>query len=58
MIAGASRAREIAEEAHAGEMKRTGEPMIDHVRRVAASVFGEDAVTVAWLHDLPENAPE
>ena len=58
MTAGASRAREIAKEAHAGQVKRTGEPMIDHVCRVAASVSGEDAVTVAWLHDVAENAPE
>ena len=51
-------AREIAEAALAGRVKKGGEPMLEHVARVAASVAGEVKQIIAWLHDVPENAPE
>ena len=51
-------ARKIAEAALAGRVKKGGEPMFEHVARVAASVAGEVEQIIAWLHDVPENAPE
>ena len=47
------RARALAEGIHAGQRGADGEPLIDHVRRVAASV-GPDARVVAWLHEVLE----
>jgi Guanosine polyphosphate pyrophosphohydrolases/synthetases len=59
MIAPVDRARAIAEEAHAGQIKRkTGEPVLRHVARVAAAVSKEDEKIVAWLHDVVESAPD
>ncbi len=59
MTASVERARTIAEEAHAGQIKRkTGEPVLRHVARVATSVSTEDEKTVAWLHDVVECAPD
>jgi hypothetical protein len=46
-------ARAIAEDSHAGQRDRIGEPLIDHVSRVAAAV-PLAAQTTAWLHDLLE----
>ena len=46
-------ARHIAQERHAGQRDRAGEPLIEHITRVAAAVPPE-AQTVAWLHDLLE----
>nr|CAD6601460.1 HD domain-containing protein [Rhizobium sp. TCK] len=51
-------AREIAEAALAGRVKKGGEPLLEHVARVAASVADEIEQIIAWLHDVPENAPE
>jgi len=51
-------AREIAEAALAGRVKKGGEPLLDHVARVAASVADDVEQIIAWLHDVPENAPE
>lgn len=51
-------AREIAEAALAGRVKKGGEPMLEHVARVAASVADDVEQIIAWLHDIPENAPE
>ena len=49
----AYRARRIAEHAHGGGRDRFGEPTIDHVRRVVASVSAA-ARSAAWLHDVLE----
>uniref|UniRef100_UPI0031019207 metal-dependent phosphohydrolase n=1 Tax=Neorhizobium sp. EC2-8 TaxID=3129230 RepID=UPI0031019207 len=47
----------IATEAHQGQSSKTGGPFIDHVRRVAENVSGEDEKQVAWLHDVVEKGP-
>jgi len=47
----------IATEAHEGQSSKTGGPFIDHVRRVAENVSGEDEKLVAWLHDVVEKGP-
>jgi (p)ppGpp synthase/HD superfamily hydrolase len=47
----------IATEAHEGQSSKTGGPFIDHVRRVAENVAGEDEKQVAWLHDVVEKGP-
>ncbi|MFB9948547.1 HD domain-containing protein [Rhizobium puerariae] len=51
------RAIAIATEAHRGQSSKTGGPFIEHVRRVAESVAGEDEKLVAWLHDVIEKGP-
>jgi (p)ppGpp synthase/HD superfamily hydrolase len=52
------RAERIARIAHAGQKEQiTGDDYIEHVKRVVALVDGEDAKTVAWLHDVIEDAP-
>ncbi|CDZ70619.1 Hypothetical protein NGAL_HAMBI2610_22220 [Neorhizobium galegae bv. orientalis] len=47
----------IATHAHQGQSSKTGGPFIDHVRRVAENVAGEDEKQVAWLHDVVEKGP-
>jgi hypothetical protein len=47
-------ARSIACARHSGRCNRAGEPMVEHVERVAASVPGE-ARTVAYPHDILEH---
>ncbi|TCU04842.1 HD domain-containing protein [Rhizobium sullae] len=47
-------AAEIAVEAHAGQTDKTGRPYIDHCRRVAAAVTGDEEKIVAYLHDVAE----
>ncbi|KAA9383270.1 HD domain-containing protein [Neorhizobium galegae] len=47
----------IATQAHEGQSSKTGGPFIDHVRRVAENVAGEDEKQVAWLHDVVEKGP-
>jgi (p)ppGpp synthase/HD superfamily hydrolase len=47
----------IATQAHEGQSSKTGSPFIDHVRRVANHVTGEDQTLVAWLHDVVEKGP-
>lgn len=49
-------AREIACRHHAGQRDRAGEPLIEHVARVAAAVPPATR-PVAWLHDLLERTP-
>jgi (p)ppGpp synthase/HD superfamily hydrolase len=51
------KAMSIATIAHEGQSSKTGGPFIDHVRRVAEAVSGEDEVLVAWLHDVVEKGP-
>lgn len=36
-------------------MNKAGEPYIGHLAHVAASVEGDKAKTVAWLHDVVED---
>jgi len=48
------RAMAVAARAHAGQTDKTGRPMIDHCRRVAAGVKDMEAKTVAYLHDIVE----
>ena len=52
----AERARALAEALHQGQRDPGGEPLIDHVRRVAAAV-PRDARVVAWLHEVLEHTP-
>ncbi|WP_105403922.1 MULTISPECIES: HD domain-containing protein [Neorhizobium] len=47
----------IATQAHQGQSSKTGGPFIDHVRRVAENVAGEDEKQIAWLHDVVEKGP-
>ncbi|AYD04045.1 HD domain-containing protein [Neorhizobium sp. NCHU2750] len=51
------KAIDIAMQAHEGQSSKTGGPFIDHVRRVAEHVTGEDETLVAWLHDVVEKGP-
>lgn len=51
------RAIAIAMDAHEGQSSKTGGPFIDHVRRVADQVSGNDEKLVAWLHDVVEKGP-
>lgn len=48
-------ARAIATAVHAGQRTRTGEPVLDHLARVAAAVGPNERAT-AWLHDLLERS--
>ena len=50
----ASAARNLAYALHAGMADRSGEPFVEHLERVAASVPPE-ARTVAYLHDVLEH---
>ena len=43
----------MATRAHRGQLQPTGEPLIAHVRRVAAAT-PEPARSVAWLHEVFE----
>lgn len=59
MNAWMEQARRIAEQAHGHQLKKkSGEPFIEHVRRVVASVSHDDEKVVAWLHDVVEKAPD
>ena len=49
-------AQEIASRQHEGQRNRFGDPVIDHVQRVAAGV-PPDARATALLHDLYELCP-
>jgi (p)ppGpp synthase/HD superfamily hydrolase len=51
----ASIARNIAHAGHVGRKDRFGEPVIQHVERVAAAV-SPDAHAVAFLHDVLEHS--
>lgn len=52
------RARQIAQQAHEGQTKKSGGLVIDHVARVASNVHGREEAIVAWLHDVLERAPD
>jgi (p)ppGpp synthase/HD superfamily hydrolase len=47
----------IARYAHHGQKEKlTGDDYIHHVERVVAKVEGNEAKTVAWLHDVMEDS--
>jgi hypothetical protein len=48
-------ARAVARRVHSGHITRTGEPLIEHVERVARAV-PTDACALAYLHDVLERA--
>lgn len=48
-------AEAIARKAHAGQFDKAGKPYIEHPAHVAASVEGDKAKAVAWLHDVVED---
>jgi hypothetical protein len=48
-----ARAQLLATRAHRGQRQPTGEPLIAHVRRVAAATR-QSARPVAWLHEILE----
>ncbi|MGH3725002.1 MAG: HD domain-containing protein [Mycobacterium sp.] len=52
------RAQQLAEQTHAGQTDKAGEPYIGHVRRVAASVQPQEStyITTALLHDVVEDS--
>lgn len=52
------RARQLAEQAHAGQTDKAGEPYIRHVIRVAASVLPQEPIYIAaaFLHDVVEDS--
>lgn len=51
-------AEQLARRAHADRRcKFTGAPYVAHLARVAARVDGDEAKTVAWLHDVVEDTP-
>lgn len=45
-------AQSIAAAAHKGQVDKAGKPYIEHPAHVAASVQGDAAKAVAWLHDV------
>ncbi|ANL31555.1 metal-dependent phosphohydrolase HD domain-containing protein (plasmid) [Rhizobium phaseoli] len=47
-------AMQIAMDAHDGQTDKTGQPFIEHCQRVALLVSGDEARTVAYLHDVAE----
>jgi hypothetical protein len=49
-------AQQMAGFCHAGQRTRFGDPVVEHVERVANAV-GPDAQAVAWLHELLELSP-
>lgn len=49
-------AYQLASTSHVGQCSRFGEPIIEHVARVATAVPLEARAT-AWLHDLFERCP-
>lgn len=48
------RAAKIAEQAHAGQTDKTGEPYIEHCRRIVDAVDTLDGKAIAYLHDVLE----
>jgi hypothetical protein len=50
-------ARGVARRMHMGHVSRSGEPLIDHVERVARAV-PPDRRALAYLHDVPERADQ
>lgn len=51
-----AKARKIAEQAHSGQLDKSGNPYLGHVRRVVDRVDGGLDKAVAWLHDVVEDS--
>ncbi|AIC30889.1 metal-dependent phosphohydrolase HD domain-containing protein (plasmid) [Rhizobium etli bv. mimosae str. IE4771] len=47
-------AMQVAMDAHDGQTDKTGRPFFEHCQRVALLVSGDEARTVAYLHDVAE----
>ncbi|PCK80381.1 HD domain-containing protein [Rhizobium sophoriradicis] len=47
-------ATQVAMDAHDGQTDKTGRPFFEHCQRVALLVSGDEARTVAYLHDVAE----
>ncbi|MBB3660835.1 (p)ppGpp synthase/HD superfamily hydrolase [Rhizobium sp. BK650] len=45
---------QIALEAHEGQTDKVGRPYFEHCQRVALLVSGDEARTIAYLHDIVE----
>ena len=50
-----ARAESLARRAHAAQVDKSGAPYVEHLAFVADHVAGDDAKTVAWLHDIVED---
>lgn len=48
-------AEELAREAHAGQVDKSGRAYVHHLERVVSLVDGPQAQSVAWLHDVLED---
>ena len=46
----------VALAAHDGQIDKIGRPYFEHCRRVALAVSGDDAKSVAYLHDVVEKS--
>ena len=56
-MASLEKALQIAAKAHEGQKEKAGQPYILHPLRVMMAVEGEEAQTVAVLHDVVEDTP-
>jgi hypothetical protein len=54
-VVSAEGARRVARQIHGGQLTRLGEPVIEHVERVAGAVPAESRA-LAYLHDILERA--
>lgn len=50
-----AKAWEIARQAHANQVDKSGKPYIGHIERVAARVKSDEAKCVALMHDVLED---
>jgi (p)ppGpp synthase/HD superfamily hydrolase len=48
-------AEAFAREKHAGQFDKVGRPYVEHLARVAAAVETDEAMAIAWLHDVLED---
>ncbi|WP_112794882.1 HD domain-containing protein [Rhizobium sp. SYY.PMSO] len=48
----------IALKAHEGQTDKTGRPYFEHCQRIALLVSGDEARTVAYLHDVVEKGKD
>ena len=53
----AERALALAEEVHAGQVDKLGQPYLGHCRRVVSKLNADDECAVAALHDIIEDTP-
>ena len=54
-MAQAQLAKDIATEAHKGQVDKAGRDYREHLARVASRVSGDTVTAVAWLHDTLED---